>query len=57
MAPIKQVEVRVMSRTRKVEIAAGLPGRRGIDGDPGIHVGPTPPEDPKENDLWLDTSV
>jgi hypothetical protein len=30
--------------------------RRRIDELPRISVGPKPPEDPKENDLWIDTS-
>lgn len=55
--PIKSVEVRVRSRTNRVEVGVGPPGRKGDTGNPGIYVGPTPPPDPQENDLWLDTST
>lgn len=53
---IKSVEVRVRSSTNRVEVGIGLPGEKGNTGNPGIYVGDTPPPDPEENDLWLDTS-
>lgn len=53
---IKRVEVKIEPRVRTVELYGGLPGRKGDTGNPGIYVGDTPPPDPQENDLWLDTS-
>ena len=36
----------------------GIPGPQGIQGEPGtiVHVGPTAPENPNVNDLWVDTA-
>jgi hypothetical protein len=33
-----------------VEVMKGLPGVQNL------HVGPTPPENPEENMVWIDTS-
>lgn len=40
----------------KVTIIVKDGGGRGPAGDPGIYVGESPPDDPAENQLWLDIS-
>lgn len=62
---VTQNTTQVVTSARPTEIANGGErvtmiikdgGGRGPAGDPGIYVGDTPPDDPAENQLWLDTS-
>lgn len=58
-----EVEVIVSPSSITLDLI-GLPGPRGIQGlqgPPGlpgtiVHVGPTAPQNPLVNDLWVDTS-
>lgn len=48
------IEVVVPGEIAAVEVL--VPGLTGGKGNPGIIVSETAPEDPEENDLWVDVS-